>query len=263
MLRYLLFTLLIICSFSSCLKDPASEELINIKNEFSITLTQQLSTEGSHFALRTTTLTDQDCADNMINANINLTSNDKLIFNIENISQGIDCEGDQHSIQSTNSIPLENNYYPFSIFLKNSIESTGGVTVSEGSFSINLNEQNGVIIDRTYLNRIPNDIIWGSILLLDNSLELQDILGAFKGNIQETISEDHNLVSGDYGFFKIGENLNISGTSNNLTLHQNEYLEFVFKINGDLNELRAEILNFKNQQTGIELNVMDWTGHPY
>lgn len=263
MLKYLFFTIIIVFSFSSCLKDPAAEELINIKNEFSITLTQQLSTEGSHFALRTTTLTNQDCADNMINANINLMPNDKLIFNIDNITQGIDCDGDQHSISSTNGIQLPNNYYPISIFLKNSIESTGGVTVSEGSFSISLNEQNGVIIDRSYINRIPNDIMWGSILLLDNSLDANDVLSAFKASIQENISEDHNLITGDYGFFKIGNNLNISGTNNNVALNLNEQVEFVFKINGDLNKLREGILSFKNQQGGIELNIMDWTGNQY
>lgn len=263
MLKQLLLFVLVGIMISSCITDPTTDEILNIENEFKISLSQNLTKEGSQLSLITQTLVGQDCSDNEIESYLALNNDQTLVYNIEEIQKGSNCENGPYFVNTQNNIAVDNQDYHISIYLKNALESSGTLIINDEAYELQMTSLTGISIGKTYVKKIPSDILWGSIKIENTLATPYFVYEQFDENIQSALSMEHGLTSGDYDYFEINTDSSNTIKIPSLFDKNSTSTQFVFKIIGDLDQLKTDLTQFKIDNPELTLNIMDWTGDVY
>lgn len=261
MIKNITFLTVLAILFSSCINDPEDQELVNVDSEFKITLSQALTTDGSHFALDITTLFGQECSDNIIISDISNTDNDVNLL-IENIVEAGNCEGNNYTAQKMESLVLDNKSYNFSVKLLNSVESKGTLRQTDREYILDMQDVNGILINKTNIKRIPLGYIWGSIVNQSTTEETNDIIDKVTMTLDLKPVDTNEIISGDYGFFTVSETSEPVINIPNL-LGVNNDQAFIFSYDGDAATSQQLIYELRENYPSADLKLMDSTGYVY
>ena len=97
---------------------------------------------------------------------------------------------------------LATGEYPVIIEVGESLTNTGTLTVTDESFAIVMNEQQGLVIETPRILRIPNGVIWGNVYASEPDAvgsATQDVLNQLQG----LGATSRMLLEGDYGYFSV------------------------------------------------------------
>ncbi|MEL6923966.1 MAG: hypothetical protein AAFO94_07950, partial [Bacteroidota bacterium] len=160
-LYLLIFSLFI--SITACRKTDINPELvINVDDEFTLDLWEDLQTGSPQFNLLVQTIKEYDCADNTIRHRIDPREN-IVVITLEQIDQKSDCTPGQAPASSL--IPLEGlapGNYGLRIKLKETIPNEGSLTITPKKYTLTLSDESvGIKLVRNELLRVPRGTIWG------------------------------------------------------------------------------------------------------
>ena len=92
--------------------------------------------------------------------------------------------------------------YPIIIKVGESLTNTGTLTVTEESFGVVMNEEEGLLVQTPQILRVPSGVIWGSV----RTSEFGTVGNAtqnFLNRLQSLGASPKKLTEGDYGYFSI------------------------------------------------------------
>ena len=108
---------------------------------------------------------------------------------------------------------LANGEYPVVIEVGEALTNTGLLSVTDESFDLAMNEEQGLVIQTPRVLRIPSGVIWGNVYAAEPDIvgsATQDVLNQLRG----AGATSKMLVEGDYGYFSVDASGNIIEDSN-------------------------------------------------
>jgi len=243
---YRLITLLTILLFLSACSRPTDDTniLINIENEFTVSLIETLSPEVNPLNLRVATIELQDCSNYEI-ANSSTTTQESVVASIDYIQEPENCIPGLHPATSDISLgKLDNGSYLFQLNLeKGSIINEGTLTINDDQYSIELDTDHGIHFPVKTLNKIPGNYIWGEVNIAPNAPN--DLMDELMAEINQ-ITEESTLPSGEYGHFKIDNDLDFNFTTNKfISFSPDETKSFILKLTDTSEALKDIVENFR------------------
>ena len=102
--------------------------------------------------------------------------------------------------------------YPVVIKVGEVLTNTGTLTVTDESFDLVMNEEQGLVVETPRVLRIPSGVVWGRIYATDPDAVgsvTQDVLNQLQG----AGATSKILLEGDYGYFSVDASGNIVNSS--------------------------------------------------
>ena len=145
---------------------------------------------------------------------------------------------------------LENGTYNIEIKVGNK-NNIGKLVVSDYSFDIEIENLEGLQLERNPLLRIPKNTIWGLIRYHTNYTE--NLAQSYIDSLQILEAINANLSEGDYGFFTTNTNgYIIESTSNGYWFS----IPYIFKYSNDMEILKNLIKNYKiSYSDSVSINL--------
>lgn len=130
------------------------------------------------------------------------------------------------------------------------------LTVTNNSYKITHTPGFDFKFERTDLKRVPDNLIWGSIGYINDSLT--NVVNAFIDSLKILGAVPVNLSAGDYGFFKIDS----SGNMVPPEYHGYPFIKmYLFDYQNDLEDLKALITRTQQQYVNqIYISCYTWQG---
>lgn len=253
-----LYYLLIISflAFSCNLSDDETQTIVTVDPEFSIGMFELLGTPPQ-FQFLLETFEEQQCLNSIIDNSI-VTQNRNISLFIKEVQTTSDCTpGIAPAYGSATAGFLQPGSYEVIISLKNAVESTGMLVVSEEMYQFEVIEENGVVSSQNTLYRIPEKTIWGYVAY-DDEEQVGNEPAAFINDLEEmlepTVSSD-----GNYGYFDISGNdlLNLRSSPNKAFVET-----FYFSVPTDTKNTETLIEEYRNGEVGdaMEIKIFTWDG---
>ncbi len=246
--------------FSACSKPSDDTKiLINIENEFTVSMIETLSPDANPLNFRVTTIDLLDCSNYEI-VHSHSTSDESIIASIDYIREPENCI--PASVSATSDInvgQLGNGSYLFQLNLeKGSILNEGTLTIDDKKYIIELDSDHGIDFPVKRLYKVPSDYIWGEINVAPNAPNIMDEL---LDEITQ-LTEASTLFPGNYGHFKIGTDLGFSfSTDKFLSFTPVETSPFIFKLTGTNTALKSVLENYRNTYNDkIDIQVVTSEG---
>ena len=246
----LLALFIIVIGFVGCNKSTEDPNiLINIENEFTISMLETLNSATNPINLVVTTVDPLECTNYEIIHSHSIISS-SVHASIDYLREPEDCN--PGTVQATSNIQLgrlANGVYEFQLNLeKSSIINNGTLVINDQSYSIELETEYGIDFPLKRLNKIPNGYFWGTINLAPDGDE----------NIPEDLLEElaqasnlHTLTAGNYGYFDIENDLSIKLKSDNiLPFNPIKTTSFIFSLEGDKTSIKTILDNYRNNYEG-------------
>jgi hypothetical protein len=242
---FLLFFIFLACGKQA---DPAI--IINVEEEFSIDLWENLSTSSNSFAFNLSTVKRTfACRNYEIEFDAN-RSGKSLSINLLGIIEPDNCEaGNGSAVGVADFQSFETGAYPISIDIKDKVTNKGFLEVTEEYYQLHMDTKDGITLEENRLYRIPKDLIWGAIQFKDVK-----IIDAFIKEI-ETISEPAEIKEGNYGYFRLEDKQLTVNLENKLLTP----FPFVYTLTGNTTELETIVKKYK-EEFANDINVIVYTG---
>jgi hypothetical protein len=180
-------------------KDPIL--IADVEKEFDVKLWEVLKPTERYLQLQISTIKDKDCLNYGIDQNIkqngpNLELNINKVLPPELCQRGI---GPAKAILDLKT--LTQGRYNLTVNLGKVVPSKGSITVTSSAYSFYMPEQYGFRLQKTILNRVPEQTIWGYVAYSEGNKAAADQF------LQELvkISRDAGLDKGYYGYFEVNE----------------------------------------------------------
>ncbi len=244
----------------SCTNNNADRQpdiLPTISDEFNVQLWEHLSPNGSAFSLIVETIHDQECLNSVIRNEVSILG-DNLAVNLNGIEHPENClEGNAPAVADVSFASLANGNYDIAINILSLIKNEGFIEISPSALKIKLDTHDGIHIENSQLNRVPNNTFWGYIAL--DKLELSTTTSGFLEEI-EILKDDFDFVTGEYGHFKVMEANAVDFEVN--TIYP-DYDKFIFKYSDEIEDLEEIIKEFREEsdfENKLEIKVMTFEG---
>lgn len=195
MKKFFLHTLLLFVAILliSCSKENGSYSVLNLEGEFIINVNQSLTEEGPWVSLDISTVHTQECGSSEIIYEIRQEESGVNLV-LEDISVEDDCATEEGIVTQKIALPNQQKDIDIAISLRDVIKNKGTIQVDDDKFTLNLNTTNGIILARYIVNRIPEDLVFGTINIEDATTIDQVTVGL------DSLS-DQSLDIGHYGIF--------------------------------------------------------------
>ncbi len=253
MIRLLLFCF-IFSVVSSCSKESETIEFINLNQDFTISLNQHLSDQGSFPSILLRTTNYLNCANSQIYSENKISHNGINMTILDIITDG-DCISGINHASTEKEIILPNGEYPFSVGISEITEYQGSLIIEKDYYDLVLDNQEGINVNRNSLLRIPNDIMWGTLHSPD--LPISELFELMKAGLEDLAIEKNDLVVGDYDYFEINNDRSIK--VHNSTQGE-QYYHFVMQHNRDYLALSEYFKNLRLNHPNLLIEVRESSG---
>jgi len=248
-----LFILSFLAQACSVFEEPEEFTLVNIGTDYIIELSQtlQLGSNAMLFNIKTTQM--DNCIDSHIDVESKIIEN-QLQLILGDIITHNPCLQIPNQLESSAKFTLSTRDYDINISLKDVIQNFGTVSVSDESFTIELETENGIIIGQQKINIIPDDYIWGRIGISDinNKSQLKNIVKHI-----QSINQPHALKDGNYSFFEIREaTLSLPRSTEKLIAEE----EFLVRQTADFEIIKNSLAQFSEQFPEAKIQIMNSVG---
>ena len=242
--------------FENCkIAEKDKDIVVQIDPEFQLGMFEELS-QVRDFNLTFQTIEDQSCINNSISFTSS-RSGRNISLKINEIVEAENCHDGQAPIAGDASYDfLPIGVYNLELVLKNTITSTGTLTVSTEKYDLDIEEGFGFQTQQTKLMRVPASSVWGYVAYSGN--QYSSDADNFLSELDE-LTESLELSNGEYGYFKIGDNKKLSL---NKAPDYNNFKTFYRTSSGQVDELEALLEGFRNQYPDgqMEFKIYTWQG---
>jgi len=195
--------LFIILGFAACKQADDPTILINIENEFRVSMEESLEPGDNQLLLKVYTVEELECLNYEIFYSHSV-SEGTVVASIDELVEPENCDvGMAHASAYINLGQLDVGTYALQLNLNNnSIVNNGLLVVNEHKYSVVLDTEHGLDIKPKELNKIPDGYFWGQInTASDLSSSINDDF------LIELIqfSQNSNLSDGNYAYFEIDD----------------------------------------------------------
>lgn len=237
----LLYTaLMCILLLVSCAKDdPAGQNFVfDLEEEFELRLKENLSNIDSlGLDIELVSLSEFNCTNVGISTLANIFGGERIRVAVEDLLVPEICdEGSAPAVGSSFIGHLAPREYQITVTLVNEIENEGTLTVFPDHYEINIEEENGLTIPHSRLNKIPTQTIWGYVGYDNADIAIADELMADMLQFLQTTS----LTSGNYGHFQLSEGGQVILPESE-NIKTTSYQTFVFTLNSTVDELQRKV----------------------
>lgn len=248
---------LIITSFSACKVESLDDPIIVpvVDQEFAFDLWQNLnSTSMSPLEIRMSTLEDYECLNTSILTNY-LRVGRNLELTLFDILDPEVCDaglGPATGIEVLDNI--DEDLYRLKIELQDVVQNYGWLTVTADTYTVEMEDENGIRWQHYEMRRIPENIFWGYITYPNTTSRLE--AEAFLADLQE-LGITPDLQDGYYGYYSLtdgGTKLEIN-TANLAP----QALRIIMEYNGDTAEIDQRVAAFLADADPV-LNLRFWDG---
>jgi len=245
--------------FSSCESENA-QPVNTLGTEVELSMTEFIDQDARNLTLKFLTRKDFPCINYQIKHQL-FTDNQAIRIVLEKVEKSevcLDAIGPASAFVEIGD--LTNNDYDLTIQLGESIIKSGTLTVSKDSYSIDMHEEDGVMLANAELLRIPQQTIWGSIKY-DPSEEKKDLVKHFDNFLKNAGANDKKFSEGDYGYFKVGANGKVLQSTGSQKI-QGEYA-FLFDYKGDTEDLQAALKQITQRYQDVQIRIYDNQGREF
>lgn len=255
MKRFLTLFLVLGVVCTACKKDNDPSLILNIEEEFSINLWEELGQNSRDFQLNLLTIKKNfKCQNYEVGFEQSQTGNN-LFVTINDIIEPTDClSGENKAAGNVDFGKLSAGFYNLKINLKDQVTNEGLLEVKEDYYQISMNSKDGIAIDNNRLNRVPDRLIWGFVQYKD-----ENITNAFLEEIA-TFTNSVDLLDGNYGHFNL-ENSNLTMP---IEIAPSTATNFVFSLTGTSVELQNLVKKYQEEYgNGLAVKVFTYRGEEF
>lgn len=232
----------------------------DIEDEFYLRLCESFSSTEKGVNLHIETIENDTCLNGIVLADI---QQELGVYNllIDGVASAQECESGSApfvSILQLGSLP--NGIYFINANLQNTIFNTGALTVTDTKYILSVENSKGIVVKHEVLNKIPDNIIWGSLLFTDPE-EQNEI-----NNLQQMIADTgifHDLPAGYYGHFSIDDDDVALHPTISFSNNKPYQRDFVFKFTGDWNTLVTLANELRLDYPNMDLHFFNTKGNTY
>lgn len=251
---------LFILTFLSCRDKPDDEVVIivSIDDEFEIDLWENLAVDVSSLYLKIETINTVDCENTKIDFEDDRNSINHIAITLNGIIPPDTCiEATVPAMSYVNIGYLAQREYSFDINLEGmTVTNAGTLTVSEESYVLKMNTNNGFKLLHGKLMRVPYQTIWGTVNYQNFPQTVNDV-DEFLRDIKE-ISEEKEYKEGYYGYFSINDSGEIM--TDDVTDFPNSK-PFIFSYKNNIDDLQTLINNCREEHgEHVEIKLFTWEG---
>ncbi len=228
-------------------KDPIL--VADVEKEFDVKLWEVLKPTERYLQLHISTIKDKDCLNYGIDQSIKQNGSN-LEFNINKVLPPEVC---QQGIGPAKAVldlkTLTQGRYNLTVNLGKVVPSRGSITVTSSAYSFYMPEQYGFRLQKTILNRVPEQTIWGYVAYTEGNKTVADQF------LQELvkISRDAGLDKGYYGYFEVNESNGLEFPTLNI---DKPILSFARNYIDTDPKLEALIKNFRSKYPqGLQISL--------
>ncbi len=248
---------LVVVSFSACKVESLDDPIIVpvVDQEFAFDLWQNLaSTSMSPLEVRMYTLEDYECLNTSILTNY-LRVGRNLELTLFDILDPEVCDaglGPATGVEVLDNI--EEDLYRLKIELQDVVQNDGWLTVTADSYTVEMEQENGISWQHYEMRRIPEEAFWGYITYPDAASQLQ--AETFLSDLQQ-LGTVADLQDGYYGHYSLSDN----GTKVdvNTTSLPGQAITFLFEYTGENAEIDQRVEAFL-MDADPELQLHFWNG---
>ncbi len=201
--------LLLLCAIASCDLAEVGDAIIvsDVEDEFYIDMWEDLSGENGarELVLKIESIEPANC----LNYDIDYQSarlGNRLSVSLNQFIEPADCLAGEAPVKADINLgSLPSGNYNVNIDFRNTVENDGQLLVSPESYFLTMKSEDGIVLLREELLRVPEDVIWGYVALRAGADAA--VAEAFLADLQAISDEPKALRSGYYGHFTIN-NLN-------------------------------------------------------
>ncbi|MEL6865326.1 MAG: hypothetical protein AAFP19_12950 [Bacteroidota bacterium] len=239
---------------SSCRKDSADSPIfeINIEDEFSIDLWEELREESRQFRFDIQTIEAKECDNYELEYDV-LQADNRIDLTINNLVLNEGCNPNTSQINT--EVPLgslQSGTYFLQINLREEIINKGRLEISSDQYQLEMDSDHGIQVLREELFRVRPNSIWGYVAYSDS--REQENAEQFIRDLG-TISESHESPEGYYGYFTIDKEDQINL---HLDIEPNYEQTFLYRYEND-EAILIELLDQYRQTNGDKLEIKVFT----
>ena len=252
---FLIFFVFGLTFITACNKDNQPNVIVNIQEEFSINLWEELGLNSRNFNLNLSTIKKNfKCQNYTIGFDQSYIDN-KLVVRINDIIEPVICElGEGKALGVVDFNSLGNGFFTVKINLKNEITNEGLLEVNDTYYQLVLSSEDGISVAENRIYKVPNGLIWGVVQHVNEQISddfLQDL---------QSLTEPTTLIDGNYGYFKFEKKTLTVNTEIPIT----KPTTFAFSLTGNSVELQKLIKKYKEENgDGLTLKVFTYRGEEF
>jgi hypothetical protein len=253
-IRPLLF-LALFC-LGSCQLERLQEPIVIVKDiepEFYIDVQEYLHPTNRQLKFRVRTIKDQECLNGSVETDYYILGRE-IELSINSIKEPADCQAGVAPAKSeVYAGQLTNGSYKFDVALRNTVVNNGRLTVSDDSYTIKMETQEGIVFLHNNLWKMPDDAFWGYVVCKEE--EWESLNAELTENLNG-LAAPADYRSGFYGYFEINNNTTGSRKVFLTDPPAGDFhfpLLFQLKANVDEARLKAILKDFKDSHPGVQL----------
>ena len=198
LIRKIFFFILVFASYS-CVDLKDNEEVINVEDEFDIRLYEALEMEPRSLILEISSTEFLECKNAMLSCDLQL--NPSIVLDIQDITLPEDCILESTKAICVNDLSLlADGTHSIQLSIRDDIINLGAIIKSTSAYQIDLDTDHGISYYEEELLRLPNQLIWGKVTLLEENEEVFSFVNSLQAEMNMA-----QLELGNYGHFKITE----------------------------------------------------------
>ncbi len=231
---------------SSCnyFNDPDDELILNVDNEFEISMKEVLGSDVRGVEFTIVSLTKQECQETILELKKKTTLNSLNIEIADILFPDICGAKGSYPIGSA-SFNIAERLYQLEVNIQDIVNHKGTLEVTNNAYMLGFQNTNGLIPTTDFLHRIPNNFVWG-YYQAQKSIEIEKLESFFTSNYF-TIGPLRHLQNGYYSYFSIDKEGQIS-IENIPTL--GTVVQFGFE-NMEISNIKDKVSRFKTLNPGL------------
>lgn len=188
---------------SSCQKDETQTNILNIKDEIEIHLSQKPAGTRVNPSFIIATIDSVSCTNSELVVQSKL-ENHTFIMDILGVWVFGSCSPGQTKPISESGFLYESDEYVLKMTLKNSLTSTGKLTVTKDDICISMEKTAGISIENQCINRVSQGGVWGYIASHNDQQR-----AAINNFITQNAKPGFAPIFGNYGLFILDDNQHV------------------------------------------------------
>lgn len=241
--------------FESCKGLNSKEVIVDVDKEFTVQPWERLDELGGGLQLNVATLKNEECGGTGINYDARTIGN-KVKVTLLNLAYPANCTTIAPARDTVKMPPMQaNTTYDLEINLKDVVTNSGKLIVEDGKFTVNMVNENGIVMQSKQVLRVPQNAFWG-IIANDNG---NDKLATQMLDSLKTVATPMSMNNGDYGYFSV-DNGRLSVKSS-LILTKSNQQAVLFRVNN-----KAAFNNFVQNyrsNAGLEMWLLTSEGKTF
>jgi len=233
----------------SCQEEQDPTGFVNIADEYDLYVTQVLGPEGGTGAIHVKSIEVAECANATLSHNLS-ASNSTVELLINDIIVEGHCVEAPHHVSATFDLDVSHSTKDIIINIKNAVVNKGKFVSNAEEFELELESKDGLKLNKTKINRIHKDLIWGGFSTADPQVR-NDIL-----KVLVEMDKGFSINQGDYGLFYIDQERNVV----NDELSDLD-VTFIMYSDTDLDELRSNLIMIPNGELSLVFNATNYKGN--